>query len=918
MKHPLLSVVIPVYNVRPYLAATLDSAIAQDIGLANLEIILVDDGSTDGSDEVCRQYADMHPQTIRVITQENSGVSHARNVGLAAARGQYVHFLDADDLLSKDFYAKMVDFLDQHAEDIDFVAAKILFFDEILDSHPLNYKFYNDRVIDLSREPDNPVLHVTSCVFLRDSIKSVRFDEHLSISEDVKFLSDVLLKKRKYGAVAVPSYYYRKRTSSLSAIGGSRRNRDFYMTVPERVYSQMLRQWSGGGDAAAYTVLYDLSYRLDQNTQSILDSKDEQRYKELILLVASQCSDTAILTHRFLSVHQKLYLLRVKYGKGADSHMRIVDSKVYFDEVLLCDLQKTSLFVDFLTPQKDSGYTIEGYVTGLTDVDGISITADTIDGQEKLQFVARWQREVSFFGDVYDTGGAFEVEITMPTASHLRFTLHVGQMKIVLPIVTGPFTRFGALKLTYRRDSDRLLKRLPRELHSYQYSATRHLALELRMWLQILLNWRVGTVRQRLRKLRTLNLAQLSLKGKARELGKPWFFMIEAVAYIPRALLLRSSYYVAKRFKKRPIWIISDRGMAAGDNGEALFRYIMSQSDCPADVYFVISKKSKSFMELQSIGKVLKQESLVYKLKFLLSDKIIASQADVETTNPFIRQQDHYIDLFRFDFVFLQHGIIRHDLSAWLNRFNKNIGLFITSAQKEYDSIFGNPYYYQMPNVLLSGLARYDYLENEPDGTLILAPTYRKNLIAHQRTDRIGRRRYDPSFRDSEYRLFYNNLMNDERILKALKAHNMKGEFYLHPAFAEQRQDFDENEHFKMMEFPYDYKAAFRKGSMLISDHSSVVFDFVYLKKPVAYAHFDVETFFEGHSYVKSSFFNDVDDGFGEVYYDYDTLVEGLVRTINAGCVMPDTYKKRVDSFFYKVDKNNSKRIYDAILEMDT
>src|SRR5690606_1517258 len=125
------------------------------------------------------------------------------------------------------------------------------------------------------------------------------------------------------------------------------------------------------------------------------------------------------------------------------------------------------------------------------------------------------------------------------------------------------------------------------KLQSYPYSRIRHTLLEARLWVQILLNWRLGTVRQRLHKLQSLNLAQLSLKEKLREFIKPWFFMAEAIFYIPRALILRSCYYAAKQLKRRPIWIISDRGMAAGDNGEALFRYIMSQDDCPADVYFV-------------------------------------------------------------------------------------------------------------------------------------------------------------------------------------------------------------------------------------------------------------------------------------------------------------------------------------------
>jgi hypothetical protein len=175
------------------------------------------------------------------------------------------------------------------------------------------------------------------------------------------------------------------------------------------------------------------------------------------------------------------------------------------------------------------------------------------------------------------------------------------------------------------------------------------------MLFQILLNWRLNTAKAQLKKLMSRNLDQLSFKARVFEILKPWLFVAEAVAMIPRAFLLRTSYYIVKPFKKRPIWLISDRGTAAGDNGEALFKYIMNRDDCPADVYFVISKKSKDLGRLQSIGKVIYQEGLGYKLKFLLADKIIASQADVETTNPFIRQLDHYVDLFNFDFVFLHH-----------------------------------------------------------------------------------------------------------------------------------------------------------------------------------------------------------------------------------------------------------------------
>lgn len=95
-----LSFVIPVHNARPYLPECLESVLAQDARVA-YEVVCVDDGSTDGSAHILADFAAREPR-LRVLTQENRGVSAARNAGLAAARGAYIWFVDADDLLRPD------------------------------------------------------------------------------------------------------------------------------------------------------------------------------------------------------------------------------------------------------------------------------------------------------------------------------------------------------------------------------------------------------------------------------------------------------------------------------------------------------------------------------------------------------------------------------------------------------------------------------------------------------------------------------------------------------------------------------------------------------------------------------------------------------------------------------------------------
>lgn len=96
MSNLFVSIVVPVYNVAPYLEKSLESVLRQGLGVSEYEVIMVDDGSTDNSSEICHRYAERYPN-FRLVSQRNAGVSAARNRGIDEAWGEYVVFLDADD-----------------------------------------------------------------------------------------------------------------------------------------------------------------------------------------------------------------------------------------------------------------------------------------------------------------------------------------------------------------------------------------------------------------------------------------------------------------------------------------------------------------------------------------------------------------------------------------------------------------------------------------------------------------------------------------------------------------------------------------------------------------------------------------------------------------------------------------------------
>jgi len=909
MDHPLVSVIVPVYNVEPYIEDAIKSLLNQTIGFrANVQVLLVDDGSTDGSAGVCQRYAGRYPLNIQYVAQHNAGVSKARNTGFALAKGEYIHFLDGDDLLPKNFYKATIKFLRKHQDEIDFVATKLKFFDAAIDSHPLNDKFKKSRVIDLEIEPDNPILHVISCVFRADSIRNVHFDEKLSVSEDVKYLSDVLLKNKKYGVVSTSAYYYRKRSTTTSAIGGKEKNKSYYLDTPVRAYEYLATTWhdTPGFQFIDYTLLYDISYRLEQKTENVLTPSERLIYKETLQNILRTLSDEAVVSHRFLSIYKKMYILRLKYGEKLREFLTQKDEKVYFRDMLIYDRRSLTAHLDFIERHGET-YKVEGYIEGY--MPELAKARVSVNGEQyEVVRVPRAQREGSFLGDVYDDGNAFESTIKLQPGMSIKIEVDGN----ILPVKTRPFTRLASYRYAYRRDATHLINKSPQSITIHNYSRLLHLVLELRQLLLISTRWKLDVFKERFRQMRTRNFSQLSWKARVLEAAKPSLFTIETVCLIPRAFALRAAYYFGRSLQRRPIWIISDRGMAAGDNGEALFRYIMAQDDCPADVYFALSRRSKDYDRMHELGPVLNYGSMRHKLKFLLADKVISSHADIEVTNPFNRQIDHFVDLCNFDFVFLQHGIIRNDLSNWLNRFEKNISLFITSARREYDSIFQHPYYYTNENLLLSGLPRYDYLENNPQNKLVVAPTYRNSLLRYG-TDKYGARAYDDRFKNSEYFQFYNRLINDSEVLSAMNKAGMSGELYVHPNFAAQTSDFKGNDTFTVKAYPYDYKKAISEGSLLVSDYSSIVFDFAYLGKPIIYSLFDVDTFYALQPYDKGEFFHEESDGFGPTTHTYDQLVRQIVTYIERRNQIEQQYVKRAKEFFAYSDKKNSERVYRAL-----
>ena len=192
-KNYRISVIIPVYNVQDYLEECLASEIGQTIGFECIQVILVNDGSPDGSAAICKKYAADYPENIIYVEQPNSGVAAARNMGLEHADGELITFLDGDDKWSEDSFETAYKAYTEH-RDIPVFSCRMVFFDGESGDHQLNYKYEEDRIIDIREDYNFPQLSSSSVFIKADVARKYRFTEGLKYSEDFRYINEVLLE----------------------------------------------------------------------------------------------------------------------------------------------------------------------------------------------------------------------------------------------------------------------------------------------------------------------------------------------------------------------------------------------------------------------------------------------------------------------------------------------------------------------------------------------------------------------------------------------------------------------------------------------------------------------------------------------------------------------------------------------------
>ena len=873
------SIIIPIYNVGNYLDETINSLICQTIGFEdNIQVILINDGSKDNSESICLKYKEMYPNNFIYYKQKNAGVSAARNKGLEFATGELVNFFDGDDKWEKCAF-KEVYSKSKKNKNVNIFSCELLLFDAQKGRHPLYYKYIEDKVVDVNDEYNYPQLNTSSVFFRLETIKKYKYTVGIKYAEDCKMVSEILLDESKIMMLKKPKYYYRKRNNGTSAIQTQTADESLYLNTPINVFKYLydLSETKCGKikKFIQYVFIYDLSWKISYNAVSPLNGSQKKQYSDILYSLISRTDDDVILSHAHLDIERKMFLLGIKYKKDIKKMIKFASKDVIFNKSHYNIEEFTMIYIDKIS-LRDKGLKFNGRL----NLKYINKNDFKIMLNGKNVFVEYYKLGSNMNIQTFNGESVFNytgIEFVVPLNNESwNLNFYVKNLKIFPKFEIGGILSENLVR-SYHHIKNRTLVLKNGTIYNYKRNIFKSFHYEF------------------------LNEKQLLLSKNI------------------KSLLIRLYTKISRLFKRKEIWLISDRVNRADDNGEHFYKYMLKNHP-DKKIYYILSSSSIDYPRLKKIGKVIDYTSLKYKLIFNNADFVVSSHAENYLVNPMGKKGVFTRDQYRFKYVFLQHGVIKDDLSPWLNVNTKRIDMFVTSSVREYKSMFEYNYRYDRDIVKLTGLPRFDGLiemqENiKPKKLIMMSFTWRNSLSTGY--DRVtGEKIYNPKFKESDYFKYINKILNDEKLFKVLDKKGYKIRFIPHPNVLTQINDFDIND--KYVEFEknnINYQEEFCKSKLMITDYSSVYFDFGYLKKTVIYYQHDRDSFFESQIYQKGYFDYDT-MGFGPCFSDYDSFINELIKMIENDCVLENKYLKRMNSTFKFDDNKNCERVYDEIKKL--
>lgn len=811
------TIISAVYNVEKYLNDYFESLINQTIEFeSSIQLILVDDGSTDNSAYIIKKWQEKYPKNIIYLHKENGGQASARNLGLSHAKFNWITFIDPDDFISLSYFELINNKIVSNTS-INMLVTNLVFYNEgqvnIKDSHPLRFRFKNEAPIPASELDNNINLSASATIFKLDDIKNndLRFNSSIKPNfEDGKFIADYLLNINEGKVLFVEEsvYFYRKREDGTSTLDTSWSKKERYYDVFVHGFIPMLKMYKEQlgfiPKNIQKTALYDMSWYVQYLINSperlgFLDENQRQEFYQLFLKVFEYIDESTILSFNMAGVwfFQKVGMMGAFKNKN--------------------------------TPFK---------IAYITDID-----------KEKKQIL---------------------VNTFMHNEGVLSFRIN---KKDVIP--------------TYHKTI----------IHSFN---DRPFVYESRSWISY------DSYNDKFDAFIDTQRPSLSLKNRHFKNG----IDIRSV---------KEAFTPSKKYISDGSWLLMDRETKADDNAEHLYRYLRDKH--PERVYyFALRSDSGDWTRLKQDGfNLVDFGTESFELHLRKSSKIISSHLEKHIN-------DYFGDQYEYSkqFIFLQHGVTKDDLSSWINS-KKNIQLLITTTFPEYNSFVDKDSSYKLTEkeVVLTGFPRHDSLlvSNSRDSKIILImPTWRNNIVGQITGIGSNTRTINKYFMQTNYAKHWHSLVHSKELRNLVEIYNYQVIFAPHANIEPYVSMFELPSYIDVWQSStaeMSMQQLFQQSKLMITDYSSVAFEMGLLSKTTLYYQFDKDEVFSGSHTYQKGYFDYEKDGFGPVVTTEEELLKNLEVVLKNNGEPLEPYATRIQDTFAYRDTNNCERVYQAIVALD-
>ena len=870
------SVIVPVYNVSEYLEMCVDSLVNQTIDKEKMEIILINDGSTDNSLEICKKYEEKYP-FVKVFSKENEGLSATRNYGIKRAQGKYLFFIDSDDYFSEDTVEGVTDFFETVYDEVDLVT----YFEQPytkeahLPSH-FRFKFYmkTSGVYDLNNYPYILQMRINVCVknlgednYLFDTTPGFR-------QEDQEYNNRVLMPKMKIGYCDRGCYFYNK--GNESSIVATKFNAiNLFETSMD--YLERLMSYFDETEIPQYfqsVLFHDLKWKLEHDIL-LPFHYDEEEFEfamSRIRGVLDRIDNDTIINYPGISEESMLYWLSQKETANLIPYVKNRKIMVLSDGGVIYKSTKLDFVINKVQVLDNGNLLFRCYIN--TPIYNFLKEEPELFVLENGKNEVRLDTYLSKYGylelkerimDFY----AFEYEVDASKVSSFRFYAKVNGFELV--------SRYGFTKKSVFNNATKLYK-----------AAFGNTVVELRNS-EFFVESITDEERDELEIAHSYGYCEKESDTELR---------VKAIEYR----------------KGRKIWLYNDLYTVKKDN--AYYQFINDfDKDDGVVRYYVYSRDYDEIKDLFTEAqkkRLVQRGSDAHKLLFLASSLILTSYYGRSPISPFEDENDEgpFYEIEHFKVIYLQHGVLHASLYVQNSSENGRADKIVISSEFEKNNYINN-YHYREDMLVPTAMARYDHIDRtqKPKGRILFAPSWRNYLSPN-----INPSKWKTDITTMKNSSYFKNIcafLENEELAKKLEESGIILEFKLHPIIAD---DVESIFNFKTKNIiKAERTVNVSDYDMFITDFSSFLFDYACLGRPMMYFVPDYTEFTAGLGHYRSLDLP-FEEGFGKFTTKSAEAAKIVIDTIESGFETQEPYKTRMAEFFYPLD-GCADRLYKYIKE---